>query len=68
MLERFGDRKPKYLDRSSEGLKCAKYLTNTGTGDGKGTGQKVVLLALPTVIEVNKIVYGVMLGVQANNK
>ena len=47
-------------------MKCTKYITNSGKGDGKGSGQKMIMLKLPISLEVNKIVYGVRLGIQAN--
>lgn len=68
MLEKFGEKTPKYLDRSTDGMKCTKYFTNVSKGDGKGTGQKLIVLKLPITLEVNKIVYGITLGVPVNNK
>lgn len=64
-LEKFADKKPRYLDRSTEGLKCSHFYTNIGTGNAS---KKIVLLKLPTILEVNKLVYGIMLGVQVTSK
>lgn len=46
-LEKFADKKPRYLDRSTEGLRCSHFYTNIGTGNAS---KKIVLLKLPTIL------------------
>ena len=40
---------------------------NNGAGNN-GSNKKIVLLKLPVTIQVNKLVYGIMLGVQVSSK